>query len=453
MRNLAENSAREPELAPTSVSGTVRVFDDDCELERYGLRFQTQRKLATGGMASVVHAFDPLLGRHIAVKLLHSSLVQQAGEIDAFLREARVTAQLEHPNIVPVYDLASGASSDWACFAMKLVQGESLADHLAELGDARLAPNELTRLLEVLLKVCDAIDYAHSRRVLHLDLKPQNIMVGSHGQVYVVDWGIAVRCSVSVDGRLAPIDRHASMRGTLAYMAPEQLDNELSGVDERADVYGLGAILYEVLTGKPPFPATGERDDIARLREHVVVDASVAAAPLHVPSRLARIVARALAKRPEDRYANVAELRAELESLARGHGWFELRSFAPGEFIVREGEVAHEAFVLMDGACDVLKQSGASFLHLRCMQRGEAFGEASILARATRTASVRAKTHVRVMVVTRESLEWELSSMGMLGTFVRSLAQRFREADDERALQRVRLAELSQALERLDERA
>ena len=439
MSEVQKKGSQLPELVQTAASGAAATPDPELQLERYGLRYQTQRKIASGGMASIVHAYDPLLARHVAVKVLHASLAQQPGEVESFLREARVTAQLEHPNIVPVYEVASGRDGEWACFAMKLVQGKSLAERLAELGEARLSPTELPKLLDVLLKICDAVSYAHSRGILHLDLKPQNVMIGSYGQVYVMDWGIAVRCSLSDTGRLVPNDRHASMRGTLAYMAPEQLDNELTQVDERADVYGIGAIIYELLTGKPPFVATGSGDDVARLRAHVVPDACELAAPLRVPPGLARVAMRALAP-VEQRHASVVALRAELESLLRGGGWFEVRSFAAGEFIVQEGEPAHEAYMLVEGECDVLKRGGDRDLLLRRMSAGEVFGEAAIFTRGPRTASVRARSAVTVRVVTREALEWELDTLGVLGGFVHAIAARFREADDERAELRAREA-------------
>jgi eukaryotic-like serine/threonine-protein kinase len=436
-----DHRPRQHELAATTVSTSgARVEDDlgdDTQIERYGLRYQTQGQIARGGMASIVHAYDPVLGRHVAVKLLHPELIAQRGELDAFLREARVTAQLEHPNIVPVYELASGAAGDWACFAMKLVEGETLSERLSRLGERRLSASELPRLLDVLLKVCDAVSYAHSRGVLHLDLKPQNVMIGGYGQVYVMDWGIAVRCARASDGLLRPVEHHASMRGTFAYMAPEQLERELRGVDQRADVYGLGAIIYELLTGRPPFEV-GSDDDVQRLREHVVSDPLTGTAAQRIPPGLARVAMRALAPEVSQRFHGIDELRHELEQLVRGGGWFRARHFSPDEVIVREGDEAEEAFILMEGECDVFKQSGGESMHLRRMQAGDVFGETGVFTRGTRTATVRAVSEVSVLVVTRETLDWELSSLGWLGAFVRALASRFREADDERAALRAR---------------
>jgi len=420
-------------------SGARSSGDEEVQLERYGLRYQTQRQLARGGMASIVHAYDPVLGRHVAVKLLNPALVRQRGELEAFVREARVTAQLDHPNIVPVYELASGATGDFACFAMKLVEGESLAERFVRLGERRLSAAELPGLLDVLLKVCDGVSYAHSRGVLHLDLKPQNVMIGGWGQVYVMDWGIAVRCRRSPDGFLLPIEQHESVRGTFAYMAPEQLERELKGVDQRADVYGLGAIIYQLLTGHPPFDVRGDDDtDVQRLREHVVADPLVGPQRQGIPPGLSRVAMRALAPEPEQRFSSVDELRSELEQLVRGGGWFIARRFAPGELIVREGDPAEEAFILVEGECDVSKQSGDQTIHLRRMAAGDVFGEIGTFTRSTRSATIHAASAVTVLVVTQETLDWELSSLGWLGAFVRALASRFREADDERAALRSR---------------
>jgi eukaryotic-like serine/threonine-protein kinase len=429
-----ESGPRSHDMAVTTVAeqGTAQPTDPTRalieDLERYGLRFQTQRHIARGGMASILHAYDPVLGRHVAVKLLHRALIEQHGELEAFLREARVTSQLEHPNIVPVYELASGALGDWACFAMKLVQGESLAQTFARLGSDRLLPSELPRLLDVLLKVCDAVSFAHSRRVLHLDLKPHNVMIGSHGQVYVMDWGIAVRCERAEDGFLRPVETHASLRGTLAYMAPEQLDRSLSQVDERADVYGIGAILFELLAGRPPFVARGDEHDTARLREHRVSAPSVDTSGQRIPAGLTRVAVRALSKDPVDRYPSVDALRHELEQLVRGGGWLAERQFAPGEVIVREGEPSEDAFIIVSGDCDVYRDDE----HMRRMSAGDVFGEVGLFTRGTRSATVRAVSPVTVLVVTRETFEWELSALGWLGTFMRAMADRFREADDER---------------------
>jgi hypothetical protein len=396
-----------------------------------------QRVIAVGGMGSVVHVYDARLQRHLALKVLHANLAARPAELDSFMREACVTAQLDHPNIVPVHDLYVEEEAPWAGFSMKLVQGESLEQRLRSLRDTRLDEEQLALLLDVLIKVCDAVSFAHSKQLLHLDLKPSNIMIGSHGQVYVMDWGIAAKCVRDAEGRLEPAEPPRSTRGTLAYMPPEQLDRALRGVDERADVYALGATLYEILTGMPPFLASGGRADLERKARHVVLAPEQGAR--EPPPGLMRVALRALSHAPIDRYPNVDAFKLELERLRRGGGWFAEREFAPGEVITREGEPGHEAYIISEGSCQVFKNVGESARLLRVLGPGELFGEMAILTEGKRSATVVASTRVKVRVVTQETLLRELGQHAWVGKLVKALADRFLEADNERAALRAKL--------------
>jgi serine/threonine protein kinase len=394
-------------------------------------RFEARGTVAKGGMGSIIDVYDHRMERQVAMKVLHSDLVHRQGELEIFVREAQITGQLDHPNIVPVHDMGQDANPPW--FAMKLVQGDSLAERFRRLGPGKLPGIEIEAFIKVMIKVCDAVAFAHSRGVLHLDLKPHNIMVGSHGQVYVMDWGIAVRCERGDDGHLHPVDAKKGLRGTLAYMAPEQARRGLVGVDERSDVYGLGAVLYEFLTGRPPFEPRGVLEDVVRVAENVVLDPLESPTLRQPPPGLAAIATRALSLKPDDRYPDVTTMQAELEALMRGGGWFRERQFSAGDTIVREGDPGETAYILTHGSCDVFKRSGERSVHLRRIGPGEVFGETAILTSGRRTASVVAVDDVSVLVVTREALERELDSRGWLGPLVRALAERFREADDERA--------------------
>lgn len=390
-------------------------------------RFETRGTVAKGGMGSIVDVFDHRMQRQVAMKVLHSDLVHRQGEVEIFVREAQITGQLDHPNIVPVHDMGQDIQPPW--FSMKLVQGQSLAERFRRLGPGKLPGVEIETFIKAMIKVCDAVAFAHSRGVLHLDLKPHNIMVGSHGQVYVMDWGIAVRCERGEDGRLHPIEAKKGLRGTLAYMAPEQARRGVAGVDERSDVYGLGAVLYEFLTGRPPFEPRGVLEDVVRVADNVVLDPLESPTLRQPPPGLAAIATRALALDPNDRFTDVTAMQTELEALMRGGGWFREQQFAAGSTIVKEGEPGQTAYILTRGHCDVFKRS----VHLRRIGPGEVFGETAILTSGQRTASVVAVDEVSVLVVTREALERELDSRGWLGPLVRALAERFREADEERA--------------------
>ncbi|MCA9710762.1 MAG: protein kinase [Myxococcales bacterium] len=399
-------------------------------------RFESRGTVAKGGMGSIVDVYDHRMQRSVAMKVLHEDLLSRQGELETFVREAQITGQLDHPNIVPVHDLGRDAEPPW--FSMKLIQGESLAQSFRRLGAGPLPGHAIESFIKVMIKVCDAVAFAHSRGVLHLDLKPHNIMVGSHGQVYVMDWGIAVRCRRSDDGRLYPVENVKGLRGTLAYMAPEQARRGVGGVDERADVYGLGSILYEFLTGRPPFEPRGVLEDVVRVADNVVLDPLESPTLRQPPPGLATIAMRALTHDPDERYPDVVTLQGELEALVRGGGWFRERHFAQGDTIVREGDPGERAYILTKGHCDVFKRAGERLVHLRRIGPGEVFGETAVLTSGRRSASVVAVDDVTVLVVTRDALERELDAKGWLGPLVRALAERFIEADEERVMLRAK---------------
>jgi tetratricopeptide (TPR) repeat protein len=225
-------------------------------------------RVGRGGMGEVFRGKDPALGRDLAVKVLRPELREDRDAEGRFAQEARLTGALQHPNIVPIHNL--GRLPDGRLyFTMKLVRGRTLAEILAEGSGSGRQP-ELLGLFE---KVCQAVAFAHSRGVIHRDLKPENVMVGAFGEVQVMDWGLA-KVLYREEGagplagegaeasdtlrRLQPVgstadDRKTGVVGTLAYMPPEQARGKTSGVDERADVFGLGAILCVLLTGQPPY--------------------------------------------------------------------------------------------------------------------------------------------------------------------------------------------------------
>jgi serine/threonine-protein kinase len=296
--------------------------------------------------------------------------------------------------------------------------------------------------LQVILKVCDAVAFAHSRSVVHRDLKPDNIMVGTHGQVYLMDWGVALLLGAERPSDIRARDERVSIQrsstgrstasvvGTLDFMAPEQARGLTSEIDERTDVFGLGGILYFLLTGRGPNTADSPAETLLKARTGAVTRPEERAAWPALPPGLCAIAMKALAALPEDRYANVQELRADLEQFLRGGGWFASATFEAGATIVKEGDLAECAFIIVKGRCRVTKGRGDSAIFMREIGPGEAFGETAVLTRGTRTASVVALETVTVKVVTRETLEAELERNPWLGAFVQALAGRFRDIDE-----------------------
>jgi serine/threonine protein kinase len=215
-------------------------------------RYVEEGMIGRGGMGVVSSYFDRRIGRRIARKELRRDVDDTTTLRARFLREARVQGQLEHPAIVPVYDLGTGADGA-PFFTMRTVRGTTLAEILL----AGEMPTH--RLLTAFARVCLAIDYAHSQRVLHRDLKPANLILGEYGEVYVLDWGLAKilgdRPSVhDLAAASRPDETNAdSLLGTPGYMAPEQIA-DASNVGPAADVYALGAILFEILAREPLHP-------------------------------------------------------------------------------------------------------------------------------------------------------------------------------------------------------
>jgi serine/threonine-protein kinase len=388
-------------------------------------------------MGAVHRTYDEVLQRQVAMKNLQQQLADSSSITRRFLQEVVITAQLDHPNIVPVYDV--GFHDDGAAFfVMKLVRGENLAASLRRHQEHGMSHRELERYLRILLKVCEAVEFAHSRGVIHRDLKPSNIMVGPHGEVYVMDWGIAlVRAPAdsahTSDNAAAlwgePVHEEGMVVGTAAYMAPEQARGVIGDIDPRTDIFALGGVLYHILTNRPPYPgpARGQQILMAGLG-HVPFPGEVVK-DRRLPPQLCRIAMKAMASRREDRYQSVSALVEDIEGFLRGGGWFETVSFPAGTLIVREGDEPDAAYIIEQGRCEVFTVRNGKRIILRDLGPGDVFGETSIFTGMPRTASVVAIDEVRAASITRASLDDELAEKGWLAAFVRGLAERFRTSE------------------------
>ncbi|MBV9122673.1 MAG: serine/threonine protein kinase, partial [Planctomycetes bacterium] len=278
---------------------------------------------AHGGLGRIWLARDNDLGREVALKELVLGSSAQAEVQARFLSEARVTGQLEHPGIVPVYELVQRPADQQSFYTMRLFKGRTLGQAIRDYHQKRQAgPLDLRELLGAYLDVCQAVAYAHSRGVIHRDLKGQNVVLGDFGEVIVLDWGLAkVLGSAEDQAVAAPLAQgpqdHAGLTlqgavlGTPSYMAPEQAEGRLDALDQRTDVYGLGAILYEILTGQPPFTGPDTLE---------VLKMVVRAAPVpprqrmpQAPAALEAVCLKALAKKPEERFGSARELAQEVQ--------------------------------------------------------------------------------------------------------------------------------------------
>jgi eukaryotic-like serine/threonine-protein kinase len=327
-----------PDVAATLghvASADLSTFDDadrtaSCSVGAAtsdGQRFRLLRPHARGGLGEVFVALDAELRREVALKQILEKHADDLASRQRFVAEAEITGALEHPGVVPVYGLGT-YSRGRPYYAMRFIKGDSLKEaieHFHADQSLKHSPGrqslELRRLLRRFLDVCNAIDYAHSRGVIHRDLKPANIIVGKHGETLVVDWGLAKsvgRADPSAgEQTIAPSSSGSSETlpgsalGTPAYMSPEQASGDLDRVGRRSDVYSLGATLYCLLTGKPPF----EGDDIGAILRKVQQGAFVRPTQLDpaLDKALDAVCSKAMATQPEDRYPTPKALADDLD--------------------------------------------------------------------------------------------------------------------------------------------
>jgi eukaryotic-like serine/threonine-protein kinase len=262
-------------------------------------RYRLQHEIARGGMAAVWAAHDALLERDVAIKLLHPQYANDAEFLERFRREARSAARLSHPNIVPIYDVGEDTETRAPFIVMELVEGGNLKDRIrrgARMSDAQIRSIGAT--------LAAALDYAHGRGIIHRDVKPQNVLLGSDARPRLTDFGIAQAITGS------GLTRTGAVMGSVHYIAPELVRGKPA--TPRSDIYSLGAVLYELATGRVPFE--GETDMAIALAHVEETPAAPRALNARVSPELESTIMRALAKVPEQRFASGSELAASLRN-------------------------------------------------------------------------------------------------------------------------------------------
>lgn len=416
---------------------------------RYEIDTGPDAQLGKGGQGVVWRARDGLLRREVALKLLRPDAAADPAVLGAFLREARLTAMLEHPGIVPLYDLGTGVDGAPA-LVLRRIEGRTLAQLL---GDTRTLEERL-RLVPVMLRACQAVAFAHHRGVVHRDLKPQNVMVGEFGQTYVVDWGLANVHGGPLAAQLTDAIETPGVVGTPAYMSPEQALG--LAADARSDVWGLGACLYQLLTGAPPLAGNTIESVLGRAAEANVVPAPVREPG--VPRDLAAICHKALAAERAERYPSAVALADDLEAWltgrtvsAREYSRLELlrRALAANRVAVAIALVAVVAFAVV---------LAVNELRLRSERNDARLFARKLLIDSSHFAQVSTPDADFLAVLTNRSREWlarhdlDVAERRDLCAVLVSVASLYRELgqkDEERGslVDAVRLAEAGLAAE------
>ncbi|MEM1245971.1 MAG: serine/threonine-protein kinase [Acidobacteriota bacterium] len=305
----------------------VYLKDTDLPLPKHvvnnKMRYAYFKTIARGGKCIIQSCKDFHLSRVVAYKSLRPEIADDPFEQQRFLREARVTAMLQHPNTIPIYELSRDTSGHYY-FTMKLVEGSTLR----ELLDARSKDTEdlrLARRVEILAQVGHALDYAHQHGVVHRDVKPENVLVGPFGEVLLLDWGLAKVWSMTEE-QVPPmpfeevedpsLTARGKLQGTILYMSPEQAA-ESSDLDHRTDIYSLGAVLYEALSFESMLRGKTTYELLEAVEQGAIESPRERRPDLEIPAVLDRICLRCVANDPADRYQTMAEVVAELQAWRR----------------------------------------------------------------------------------------------------------------------------------------
>jgi eukaryotic-like serine/threonine-protein kinase len=410
------------------VAGTSTLSPDVVKNDKIPMppHLVVSRALARGGMGHVHPATDRNLLRHVALKRIDKDYATKAFYRDAFIAEAQMQGQLEHPNIVPVHELAID-SNGIPYFTMKLVQGISFDKFLRKYKVGSV--ERVEEGIEILLKVCDALAYAHHRGVVHRDLKPENIMVGAFGQVYLMDWGLAKLVKSEPASGPGALMNAPGPVGTPDYMAPEQARGNPKDVDFRSDVFGVGALLFEILSGQGPYgPGTGQ-SIVQKAAEGRVLSIDAACEKVGVARRIRAVAERATQADPAKRYQNITELQDAMRAFLHGGLHLPRKTFGAGEIIFREGDKGDAAYMIVAGRCRAFRTAGDVEETLAVMEPGDAFGEMALILFEPRAATVVAVEETTVLVLDQTTMNEGLGLSGWTGALVRALAQRFSDLE------------------------
>ncbi|MCM8529707.1 MAG: protein kinase [Lentisphaeraceae bacterium] len=396
--------------------------------------------IAEGGMGKVYFAEDKPIGRKVALKILHDNLQKEDDACIQFIEEARITGLLEHSNIVPVHTIDVN-EKEQLYFTMKFVDGDSLltiVDQLKNENSEYIKYYSQFMLLRVFRKVCDAVSYAHSKGIVHRDIKPENIMIGDYGEVQLMDWGIAKfiddiesRSMKTSESNNALETQEGVIKGSPAYMSPEQARGEIEAFDTRSDIFLLGATLYHMMTLSPPYYEKEVSEMVRKAETCDFPPPSEKAPDRQIPDELSEIILKAMHPEKDKRYQRVSDLTKAIDELMSGQIMSTKKTYNIGEDIIKHGDTGNEAYVIIEGEVEVYKQFAGKKTVFTRLHAGDVFGEMAAITDTLRSASIVAIKETTCLVITPETLTEQLKKMPpWLEKIVTALSNRLRSMDN-----------------------
>lgn len=397
--------------------------------------------IAVGGMGKVFLAKDQIIDREIALKVLHEGMEADNDLYRQFVDEARITGLLEHSNIVPVHSLGINKEGR-VCFTMKFVDGDSLLEVIEQISKGN--PDYLDYYtqfmrLRIFRKICDAVAFAHSKNIVHRDIKPENIMIGDYGEVLLMDWGIAkfmdaeerVKSGKSVDLVSPTQTVDGVIKGSPAYMSPEQARGEMADYDQRSEVFLLGATLYHLITLKPPYYNEDVHVMVEMAEKADYVSPGKAAPEEQIPDELSHIIEKAMHLEKDQRYQKVEDLIHAIDNLMSGQIMSTKKHYKAGEDIILHGDTGNEAYVIVEGEVEVYKKFAGKKTVFTRLHAGDVFGEMASITDTVRSASISAITDTTCLLITPETLTEQLKKMPpWLEKIITALSNRLRSMDN-----------------------
>lgn len=402
-------------------------------------RYHLIQKIGEGGLSVISSFFDRFLNRVVAIKELKGVRRNNPHLLKAFITEVKLISYLDHPGVVPIFDTFL-QRDDKLCYSMKLIEGIRLSSLLEyRLKGERKYGVSLSQFLDIFTKLCETLAYVHDRGVIHLDVKPDNIMVGKYGEVMIMDWGNARLYNTKPyydylnqhleSVKLANFEKEADniILGTPHYMSPEQTDHSRETLTPSSDIFSAGIILYQMLTGVHPFIFVEETMEIMKqIRDHNPK-------PAHdinsdIPVRLSMICQNMLEKDRSLRYKSLKDVLEDLDGFFTSGQAFSTRTYLPGDTIVKEGEAGDYSFKIISGKVEVSKMVEGKQKVLAQLGKDEIFGELAIFTKQPRIATVEAMEPTTIRIMDKESVEKELEKLSpWVGNMITGLSKRFIE--------------------------